>query len=213
MTQKLITDFQTYHVSPVSNTTPHPPSAATIRSTGSTVHPNHIMQDNSMRVNFDMVSSGELGEMEKQELSAIAQFPESTANELSKYVPSISIRTITARISDIFQDKKNRFSIKLFEACPDRKDLITTRTATPWRLSRRPHYYTKSELIKFIKWTPAAITQFLQYPDETCEIPPNNSLNAPLMQLYLANRGWATESTEEYKAYQKERKNKRNEGS
>jgi hypothetical protein len=182
-------------------------------------HPFHVMQDNSFRVYFDMVSRCELGEMEQRVMESLERYPVSTAFELSTMANS-PIRTCAARISDIFNDKKHRFPVKLIKACPDRKDRYTGQTATPWRLSRRPHYYTKSELIKFRKWTPVAITEFLQYPDESCDNPDescdnphNNSLDAPPMQLYLANRVWAIEATAEYKAYQKERKQKHRGGS
>ncbi len=174
-------------------------------------HPNHRMEDNSLRVYFDMVNSGELGETEQVVINAIEQFPESTAFELST-MAHIPIRTCAARISDIFNDKKHRFPVKLIEACADRPDLYTGKIATPWRLSRRPHYYTKTELIKFRKWTPAAITEFLQYADETETNPHSDSFNALPIQLFLANRVWSVKSTDGYKAYQKEWKQKRSGG-
>ncbi len=99
------------------------------------------------------------------------------------------------------------------EASADRKDLYTGKIATPWRLSRQPHYYTNSELIKFRKWTPVAINKFLQYSDETETNPHSDSLNAPPMQLFLANGVWAVEATDDYKPYQKERNIKRSGGS
>ncbi len=202
MIQKSITDFQNYPVFPGGQV----PSG--IIEHKKRTHPNHMMQDNSLRVYFNMVSSGELSEMEQMVISALEQFPESTAFELSTMV-KIPIRTCAARISDIFNDKKHRFPVKLIEACPDRKDLYPGKIATPWRLSRRPHYYTKTELIKFRKWTQVAITEFLQYPDEDAQNPHSDSLNAPPMQLYLAKRVWQTEQCPEFKEYQKERSIKR----
>lgn len=92
-------------------------------------------------------------------------------------------------------------------------DIYSKPTAIPWRLSHCPHYYNKIELIKFRKWTPVLITEFFQYADETETNPHSDSLNVPPMQLYLANRVWQAESKPEYNEYQKQRKNKRSEGS
>jgi hypothetical protein len=167
-------------------------------------HPIHVLQDNSLRTYFNMVSSGELGEMEQQVIEALEHYTESIAFEFS----AIPIKTCAARILDILNDKKHWFPVKLIETYADRKDLYTGKIPTPWRLSRSQHYY-KSELIKFRKRTPVAINEFLQHAEESETNPYSSSINAPPVQLYLANRVWRVEGTEEYKEYQHQRKQKR----